>query len=161
MGFLCAYPAYHVGNQKNVWDLRGYVLSGVWVKRGWTVLAFVITPPSRFWIPKLKPSFFVFSLESTLFLLRLTLCANQNFQLFPTVICGKVQLFLTGVQIYLNFFFRLFQTRKLLEILNFSLKISLTFLQSPVEKSDLHVVSCGIIQHHMTKQLKSMTNRTF
>ena len=29
MGFLHTYPAYHVGNEKNLWDLRGYGLSGV------------------------------------------------------------------------------------------------------------------------------------
>ena len=38
MGFLHTYPTYHVGNEKNLWDLRGYGLSGVWVKRGSAVL---------------------------------------------------------------------------------------------------------------------------
>jgi hypothetical protein len=41
MGFLSTYPIYHVGNKKNLWDLRGYGLSGVWVKRGLTIVVIV------------------------------------------------------------------------------------------------------------------------
>ena len=37
MGFLHTYPAYQVGNRKNIWDLREYGLSEVWVKRESTV----------------------------------------------------------------------------------------------------------------------------
>ena len=39
MGFLHTYPAYQVGNRKNIWDLREYGLSEVWVKRESTVPA--------------------------------------------------------------------------------------------------------------------------
>jgi hypothetical protein len=37
MGFFGAYSAYQVGDKKNVWDLRDYGFSGLWVKRASTV----------------------------------------------------------------------------------------------------------------------------
>jgi hypothetical protein len=38
MGFFGTYSAYQVGDKKNVWDLRDYGFSGLWVKRALTVL---------------------------------------------------------------------------------------------------------------------------
>ena len=38
MGYGMQFPAHQVGGQLGLWDIRGYGLSGVWVKRGSTVL---------------------------------------------------------------------------------------------------------------------------
>ena len=37
MGYGMQFPAHQVGGQLGLWDIRGYGLSGVWVKRGPTV----------------------------------------------------------------------------------------------------------------------------
>ena len=37
MGSGMQFPAHQVGGQLELWDIRGYGLSGVWVKRGRTV----------------------------------------------------------------------------------------------------------------------------
>jgi len=37
MGYGLGFPAYQVGNKKNLWDIREYGLSELWVKRESTV----------------------------------------------------------------------------------------------------------------------------
>ena len=37
MGYGIKIPAHQVGGFKMLWDIRGYGLSGLWVKRGSTV----------------------------------------------------------------------------------------------------------------------------
>ena len=38
MGFYVKITVHQLGGPKNLWDMRGYGLSGVWVIRGSTVL---------------------------------------------------------------------------------------------------------------------------
>ena len=40
MGYGMQFPANQLGGWLKLWDLRGYGLSGVWVKRDSTVFAF-------------------------------------------------------------------------------------------------------------------------
>jgi len=38
MGYGMQFPAHQVGGRITLWDIRGYGISGAWVKRGSTVL---------------------------------------------------------------------------------------------------------------------------
>ena len=39
MGYGLGFPTYQVGNKKNLWDIREYGLSELWVKRESTVVS--------------------------------------------------------------------------------------------------------------------------
>ena len=39
MGYGMQFPANQLGGWLELWDLRGYGLSGIWVKRGSTVVS--------------------------------------------------------------------------------------------------------------------------
>ena len=41
MGFYVKITVHQLGGPKNLWDMRGYGLSGVWVTRGSTVTTFI------------------------------------------------------------------------------------------------------------------------
>jgi len=38
MGYGLGFPTYQVGNKKNLWDIREYGLSELWIKRESTVI---------------------------------------------------------------------------------------------------------------------------
>jgi hypothetical protein len=40
MGYGTYFPAHQVGGQPELWDIRSYGVSGVWVKRSSTVSCF-------------------------------------------------------------------------------------------------------------------------
>jgi len=46
MGYGMHFPAHQVGGQPELWDIRGYGLSGLWVMTGPTVLLLVFSTPS-------------------------------------------------------------------------------------------------------------------
>jgi hypothetical protein len=43
MGYGMHFPAHQVGGQLELWDIRGYGLSRVWVMTGPTVYIFILT----------------------------------------------------------------------------------------------------------------------
>ncbi|KIJ96882.1 hypothetical protein K443DRAFT_681958, partial [Laccaria amethystina LaAM-08-1] len=47
MGYGMYFPAHQVGGQPELWDIRSYGVSGVWVKRSSTVFAFDPQPSRR------------------------------------------------------------------------------------------------------------------